>query len=220
MMKNISNIELLLKAASTVSTPVFSDLYEQNKSGSGLAKTPTTAQLKEIYGKAYKEGYLRGQREAQANVEAHMQQELAAHQLTLQQLTAGLQEAISRYSERTSQELLDLALDIAKIMIRTQLELKPDFILPLIKHAIGMLPSLQKPLRIRLHPDDAALVANEMTQCFDALEFTILQDSQIDRGGCLIESEINALDASNSRRWKLLAESLGSSKEWFEGHPS
>jgi hypothetical protein len=76
MMKNISNLDLLLKAASTVSTPVFADLYEQNKPGLGLSKTPTTAQLKEIYGKAYKEGYLRGEREARANAEQRIEQEL------------------------------------------------------------------------------------------------------------------------------------------------
>ena len=220
MMKNISNLDLLLKAASTVSTPVFADLYEQNKSGSGITKIPTPAQLKEIYGKAYKEGYLRGQREAHANAEARTEKEIAAHKLSLQQLTEGFQEAISRHSERTSTDLLNLALDIAKIMVRTQLEIKPDVVLPVVKQAISMLPSLQKPLRIKLHPDDAALVATEIANCFDALEFTILQDPQMDRGGCLIDSEINILDASNARRWKLLAESLGSSKEWFEDRHS
>ena len=216
MMKNISNHDVLFNAASSVSTPVFADLYEQNRPSSLPPKIPTTEQLKEIYGNSYKEGYLRGEREARANVEAIVRQEIAAQKLHLQQLTEGFQQAIAQHSERTSVDVLNLALDFAKIMIKSHIAIKPDAVLPVIKHAIGLLPSLQKPVRITLHPDDAALIAKEISTCFDSLEFTIMQDPKIDRGGCLIDSEINLVDATNARRWKLLTESLGSSNEWFE----
>jgi flagellar assembly protein FliH len=220
MMKSISNIDSLFKASNTSSTPVFADLYEQNKPGAAIAKTPTTEQLKEIYGKAYKEGYLRGEREARANVDALVQKEIASLKLSLQQLIEGLHQAIVQHSEKTSLDILNLALDIAKIMVKSHIAIRTDAVLPVVKHAIELLPSLQKPLRITLHPDDAALITTEIAACFDTLEFTILKDPLLDRGGCLLDSEINVVDASNAQRWKLLAESLGCSNDWFEVNQS
>ena len=216
MMKNISNLELMLKAARLDPKPVFSDLYEQNKSSSTAPKVPTTEQIKDLYAKAYKEGYARGEREAKAAVHALMEQETALLKQALHQLAQGFNDSLVRHSEQTSSDMLNLALDIAKIMVRAHIQIKPDAVIPVIKHSIELLPTQQKPLRLTVHPDDVALVTSEIAVCFEALEFTVVGDPRIDRGGCWLDSDSNVVDASNARRWKLLSQALGCSNDWFE----
>ncbi len=217
-MKNISNLEKQLHTANSTIQPVFADLYEQHKPGAQAEpKAPTPEQLKEIYAKAYKEGYLRGELEARESGLILMQQETAALKLTLHQLATSFKQTIEQHGDRTAEDMLQLALELAKTMVKTQIEVKPDAVMPVIKHVIAMLPTLQKPVRLTVHPDDAVLVSQELGEIFDGIEFTIVEDAGIDRGGCQVETETNVIDASNARRWKLLVEALGCSNTWFEG---
>lgn len=218
MMKNISNLDRPLITANSAAEPVFADLYEQHKpSAQAELKAPTPEKLKEIYAKAYKEGYFRGEREARESGLILIEQETAALKLTLHKLATSFKQTIEQHGDRTAEDMLNLALELAKTMVKTQIEIKPDAVMPVIKHVIAMLPTLQKPVRLTVHPDDAVLVSQELGVSFDGIEFTIVEDIRIDRGGCQVETESNVIDASNARRWKLLVEALGCSNNWFEG---
>ena len=56
--------------------------------------------------------------------------------------------------------MLDLALDLAKAMLKTALAVRPELVLPIVAEAIHYLPALQQPALLFLHPDDALLVKN------------------------------------------------------------
>ena len=59
-----------------------------------------------------------------------------------------------------------------------------------------------------------ALLAEVLRQEFSNLSLTLLPDSSITRGGCLIESSTSAVDATIEKRWSRAVGNLGMNVAW------
>jgi hypothetical protein len=117
--------------------------------------------------------------------------------------------------ETTANDVLDLALHLAKGMLRSALEDKPELIIPIVREAIGYLPVLQQPALIQLHPDDAAIVRAAMGEELDKGGWRIAEDAGMARGGCRVDTASNQIDAQAASRWARLTHSLQSNVDWL-----
>ena len=81
-------------------------------------------------------------------------------------------------------------------MLKIKLNVDPTVILPLVMDAIHYLPSVQKPARIMVHHDDAHILREYLAEELLSQEWQVQEDSNIERGGCLVETGANQIDAT------------------------
>ena len=135
--------------------------------------------------------------------------------LPLQKLAENFNQALATADEAIAQDALDLALDLAKAMLKNALTVRPELILPIVKEAIHYLPSLKQPATLSLHPADASIVTETIGEELSNSGWRIISDSQIERGGCRIETASNQIDATATTRWHRITESLGRKSDWL-----
>ena len=133
----------------------------------------------------------------------------------LQSLAVTFGNALSQADETIANEVLELALHLAKSMFRSALEVKPELIVPVVREAINYLPVLQQPALLLLHPDDATVVREAIGEELDKGGWRVVEDPAIARGGCKIDTPSNQIDAQISARWQRLANALGKNMDWL-----
>lgn len=157
------------------------------------------------------EGFAEGRKEGLTEGRKQAADEL----LRLRQIAESFGDDVARANEVIAEDLLTLALDIAKAMLKTALTVKPELVLPIVGEAVRYLPSLQQPALLFLHPDDAVLVREHMADELTKAGWRIAEDSRLDRGGCRIETASNQIDASIGNRWERIAANLGKESSWL-----
>lgn len=173
---------------------------------------PTAEEVEHIHQQAsregHAEGYAAGYQEGRKKADA----ELAR----LAQLMSALDASLDKFDEGVSQNLLVLALDISKQMLREALKARPELVLPVIREAVGSLPHANQHPHLRLHPDDANLVRSLMEDELNHFHWKVIEDSQVERGGCRVETANSEIDASLESRWKRALSALGQEGSWLD----
>lgn len=125
--------------------------------------------------------------------------------------------ALSQADETIASDMLELALQLARGMLRTALEVKPELILPIVREAIGHLPVLQQPALLMLHPLDASIVTGAIGDDLEKGGWRVVQDASVGRGGCKVDTASNQIDAQAASRWQRLTTALGKNNvEWLD----
>jgi flagellar assembly protein FliH len=185
---------------------------------------PTVEEIEGIRASAREEGYAEGLDAGQAEGHAAGYEEglalgraEAAEELEhLRQLATTFGDAVTQADEAISNDVLELALHLARGMVRTAFDVKPDLILPVVREAIDYLPNLQQPALLMLHPEDALIVKSGIGLDLDKSGWRIVEDDGIARGGCRVDTASNQIDAQIGARWQRLAHALGKNLDWLE----
>lgn len=183
----------------------------EKKSGElaeGLAKITEKAR-QEGYAAGLEQGYTEGMKRA---LEEH-----GVMQQAISHIAESLQASLLAEHEQISHDLLNLALDIAKGMLKATLSVNHDVVVPVVKNAIASLPYVVQPAKLILHPADATIIRQQLDEEISD-GWTIIESMEIERGGCMIETAANQVDASNATRWKRIGEALGSHADWGSIH--
>ncbi|PHV13094.1 flagellar assembly protein FliH [Chitinimonas sp. BJB300] len=151
----------------------------------------------------YQEGMETGQTHGRSAAESDVVQ--------FQALLSGVEIAVASYEEKMAKPILDIALAVARQVLRTAVQVEPDRILLVIREALNSLPDLQGNLKLELHPDDLALVkAMQATEALSG-QWRLEPNPEIERGGCLMSSANVDLDLTITTRWQRIVEALGRS---------
>lgn len=188
------------------------------------ARSALTSQLARQIGDsrdaARLEGHEQGRKEGQAQGYAQGLAEgrLAAEAegLQLQTLASSFSTALAGANAAVAQDLLSLALDIAKAMLKTSLSQRPELLLPLVSELIREMPAGQGPSTLLLQADDAALVQAHLSGQLEKDGWRIRIDHQLQRGGCRIETATQQVDADIAVRWQRIARTLGQDLRWLD----
>lgn len=166
---------------------------------------PTLEEVERIHQEAHQEGYDAGYEEgtARGRMEA----------AELHQLVQSLDEAMSSLDQEIAEEIQALAIEIARQVVRDTLSTRPETILTVIREALQNLP--QQSAVVRINPEDMQLVKRYMEEHFSSLDQRIVEDTNILRGGCVIESSGGQIDAQVQTRWRRVVENLTQSAKEF-----
>jgi flagellar assembly protein FliH len=134
----------------------------------------------------------------------------------LRQMTESLGGALDALDFRLADEVLSLALDVARQVIAGELSARPERILDVVKLALRQMAETTREARLLLNPEDALLVRPILNELLDKSRLRIVEDARIVRGGCLIETPQGDLDATLQTRWRQVISVLGSNKNWLE----
>jgi flagellar assembly protein FliH len=176
---------------------------------------PTVEELEQIREDARQDGYEEGH--AAGHADAIEAGKLASKE-ELQHVRAladSFSNALQDADQLIANEVLELALQLAKGMLKNALQVKPELILPIVRDAIEYLPVLQQPALLVLHPDDAATVRAGISEELDKGGWRVVEDANVGRGGCKVDTASNQIDATAAARWQRLSNALGKEADWL-----
>ena len=174
----------------------------------------------EGYTEGYAEGFAQGQ--AQGVLETQRQiGEFIAHQAqeaaqNFTQLFASAQSELAETEQVMSREVLELACELARQIVRHELSVNPNALQPVVREAMSLLVAETKTALIRLNPQDLEVLEDAIRAEFSGLSLTLLADVTVARGGCLIESAGTVVDGTLEKRWTRAIANLGLVSPWEE----
>lgn len=173
----------------------------------GDGSSPVTVdrqELERLREEARQEGYNAGY--AAGQVAAQEEASRLAH------AAASLDEALAEFDQQVADELLALATEIARQVVRDEISARPDVIVKVVYEALSQLP--HQHATIFLHPDDASLVRSYAGDALTHAGHRLLEDARLNPGDCILESGSSQSDATLATRWRRVIETLGMSSAW------
>ena len=170
---------------------------------------------------AYAEGFAQGQAQTALEWQRRMDDYIAQQgQDAAQRLQAVLQTldaSVIDMQQQMAQQLLELACDIARQVVRQELSVNPNALQPVVREAVGMLVTEGRPATVRLNPIDMDAMAQPLREELDGPGVQWMADAAVPVGGCLVESAGTVVDGSLDKRWQRAIAALGLQSPWSEG---
>lgn len=179
------------------------------------AVLPTAEGIEQIQQQAHHEGYQEGLQQGREQGYREGGAQALQEAQRLNQLLVKVNETLQQLDQEMAQQMLELALGIARQMLRQALPVLPELVLSVVREAINSLPQTNQQPQLILHPQDAALVRSHLEAELAHGHWRVVEDSQIARGGCRLETAQSEIDATLESRWKRVLESLGQSGDWL-----
>ena len=188
-------------------------------------KPPTAVEIEAIRQAAYDEGYQEGKEKGveegkSEGLEAGLsegkeqgyaegleqgldegRQQMATQAEVWQMLAEKLHEPLSQANDTTRDQLVKLAVTLAKAVIKTEVSTNQQVILQALSEGIKALPVNQASYQIHMNPEDIELVKSHFGDEEVANKgWNLVEAPAMERGGCDITTTQNAVDVSIERR--------------------
>lgn len=179
-----------------------------------------SAQRQQAHDAGYAEGYTQGhaqgllQAQRQINDYQNQQGRETAQQLATVVETARAQ--LDNGEQLAAQAVLDIAVELARQVLRHEIAGNPNALLPVIREALGQLFADSRAVQIRMHPLDLDVLQDAVREEFPNLPLTLQGDAAITRGGCMVEAGGTVVDGRLEKRWLNAISRLGHNGAWEE----
>lgn len=161
-------------------------------------------ELERLREEARRQGYDAGYASGRAKVVAEAERLASA--------VVSLEQALTEFDQQVADELLALATEIARQVVREEITARPDVILKVVQEALAQLP--HQHATVFLHPDDASLVRTHIGEALSHAGHRLLEDPRLNPGDCILESGSSQTDATLATRWRRVTETLGLANAW------
>lgn len=167
--------------------------WEQPDLVAPAAPLRTVRQLEALEEEARAEGYAKGLAEGRAQAAEELKQRV----VEVESLLDALSQPLHDLDAEVEHQLVELALTVARQMVRRELRTRPDEVISVVRQALAALPASARHVRVQLHPEDAALVTSALKAGEGSHEhaWEIREDPLLTRGGCLLHAESSHVDA-------------------------
>jgi flagellar assembly protein FliH len=156
---------------------------------------------------AYERGFAAGER---AGKELGLKQLEASYQV-VSRLIEALQEAKSALLENVEKEILQIAVAVARHVLRKEIRQNPDHLLGSIRAALQKMGQIET-LAIHLHPQDLERLRKERNKVVELVGnvqwFRLEADATLHPGECIIESNDQIVDQRIDSQLSVIAEEL------------
>ena len=169
----------------------------------------------EAYAQGYEIGVGQGNKDGFAAGNKKIEAELKKKVRRLDSVLSFISQPLMDIDEGVVSQLTDMAITIARQLIRRELHTDPGQIIAVVRESVATLPVGSQDVRIFLQPDDAALVREVLSVSEEHEQsWKLIEDPVLSRGGCRIEAEHSKIDATVEYRLnKIIATLLGGERE-------
>ena len=175
-----------------------------------LQKPPTVSGLADLQAEAHAEAFAQGLAEGREAGRG----EVRAQVERLAGMFYDLAKPFEALNAEVERELLTLAMALARQIVRRELKTDPTQIIGIIRDAIAALPVAAREVRVHLHPEDAAVVRQNLAPTESERAWTIIEDPVMARGGCQITTTTSRIDARlETRLAAILSELMGTERQ-------
>ncbi len=136
----------------------------------------------------FREGYEEGQQAARNEI-ARLREKLEAS-LTF------IANPVAQIDRQVETELLELALAVARQILRREISIDPKHLMGLIREAIKQLPSNTQKIMIHLCPSDAQVLREMLHDNDRTQHWQIIDDPALKQGDCKIHTDASFVDTS------------------------
>ena len=170
------------------------------------------------YAEGYALGHAQATQEGQRQLTEYIENQGKDLAGTFASLFDNAQARLDEVEQAMSHEVLELACALARQVLRHELSVNPNALLPVVREALGMLTVDSKAAVVRLHPLDLEVLAEVLREEFVGFTLTLVPDASLARGGCLVESAGTVVDGTVDKRWMRALASLGLERPWEPVH--
>ena len=168
----------------------------------------------------YAEGFAQGQAKAILQGERQMQAYIdgrgQASATQFAQLLQSAQEQLAQSQQVMARGVLELACELARQVLRHELSVNPNVVLPVVREGLQLLADDSKSAVVRLNPLDLDVLEDTLQVEFSSLSLTLTPDSSIAPGGCRISSAGSVIEGDLHTRWRRAIAKLGLELDWDE----
>jgi len=125
----------------------------------------------------------------------------------LQSMFNFFQHPLEELDVEVEHQLADLAVLIAQQLFAKESSLNAQHIHNLVHESLDYLPVKARDVRVRLNPDDIALLNQAEIDTNDQV-WACVSDNTVSAGGCIIESDTSHIDATVETRIQQLVDQL------------
>jgi len=174
----------------------------------------------------YAEGLAHGREQTALEWQQRMDEYIAGQGREAAQRLQGVLQTLDAnlidMQQTMAQQLLELACDIARQVVRQELSVNPNALQPVVREAVGMLVAEGRPATVRLNPADMEAMAQPLREELGApgvkaSDVKWIADAAVAPGGCLVESAGTVVDGSLDKRWQRAIAALGLQTPWDDG---
>jgi flagellar assembly protein FliH len=173
---------------------------------------PTAAEIERIHQQAHDDGFERGKAEGYQAGLAAGRAEALGEAKRLAYFVARLDESLGKLESAVADELLALAVSLAREVVRQEVAARPESLLQVVREALAQLP--HQHAAIYLHPEDASLLRSYLGDQLAHAGHRIHEDLKLARGDCVIEAGGTQVDATVAMRWQRVLAGLGLDTPW------
>lgn len=171
---------------------------------------------------AYADGFAHGRdagaQEVRDAMEASIRRTAEETAVRMGQLLHGMTDQLISSEQKIARQVLDLACDIARQIVRQELKVNTRHLRAVIGEALELVVEDGLPATVRMHPDDLSLMKGSLLETLGENAPEFVADPAITPGGCLVQSQSAAVDATIEKRWSRAIGNLGLSEEWTTGN--
>jgi flagellar assembly protein FliH len=165
---------------------------------------------------ARQQGWHDGYRDGLEALEAAKRQFAQQVSAQVAEVAEAFQDGLTELEARLAQTLVETAVTLARQVVRSELQQRPEAVVQVAQEAMAAVVLSARHLRLRLNPEDVALVAEGAAEALKAREVQLVPDADIRRGGCRVESDLGQVDASIETRWAHAAAVFDVPLAWAE----
>jgi len=181
----------------------------------------TIEEVEAVRQDAYNEGFAAGEKDGfhagQIKAAQQAQQELQPRLQALENIMHQLFEPINQQDRELEHCMLELVQQIATEVIRRELQLDSGMIAQVVRESIRQLPLEGEQVRIYLNPQDIESVKQLREQHEGS--WRIIEDADLQPGGCRVESGPTMVDASMESRIAQIFRQLEEQQRSLQAQP-
>lgn len=175
---------------------------------------PSEELIAEIRSAAYEEGRQEGIKEGVLEAQSGIIERYEELSATLAGITTNIRAELDQRVSDLEKRALDLALDISKRILDTTVEVKPEYILSVIKRALEELGA-QKNITVRISHQDyefLEVVGLPEDLISEQSKIRFVPDEKIS-GGCMVETEYGSINLELDHMWNEVKDKIYSNIE-------
>jgi flagellar assembly protein FliH len=160
---------------------------------------------------AYEEGFEAGKTEATKLLQIEYEKKVENAIGDFASMVHQLSDETGKYKKEFDKAIVTLALAVARRIVAREIVLDEGAVLARAHEAIRKIIGVER-VKIHINPADEEYIRehrNELSNYADSVkEIVIEADHKVERGGCIIESELGNIDAKISTQFDLIEEAF------------
>lgn len=178
--------------------------------------------LEQARAEGHAQGLEQGRQEAQQQWQQHMDDYVSGAgreaAQRIETLLSGLDAGFRQLQSDTAQELLELACDIARQVVRQELRSQPQALLPVVREALDMLAADARAATVRLNPADFSALDEALRAEHGArTQVQWVSDASVAQGDVRVDAGGAQVDGGLDKRWRRAVAALGLVSTWYDG---
>jgi len=161
--------------------------------------------------RAYEEGFEAGKTEATKLLQTEYEKKVEGVMGDFAAMVHEFSGEIGKYDREYDKAIVTLALAVARRVVAREIDLDESAVLSRSREAIRKIIGVEK-VKIHINPADEEYIKehrNELNNYADSVrEIAIEADNRVERGGCVIESELGNIDARISTQFELIEDAF------------